>query len=114
MVGQREMVLYVLASRETLHELLQTQLGERVSADELTLMVDDIVGAAKLEWEELPEGINPDLGYNFEFLVCRETCWLGRALDAGEHFVVFRYRGEAGREPIQVGPQTAEPVAAGE
>ena len=100
--------MYILASRETMHDVIREHLGDRLAEVEQQAIVDDLAQGTALEWQEMPDGIHPDLGFNFDFLVCRDTCWLGRALDAGERFVVFRFRGDEAEQPVAVGVGTVD------
>lgn len=103
--------MYILTSRDTLEQILDRHLGGQLPEAAQRALADDLSTATTLAWQELPEGIHPEVGANLGFAVCRETCWLGRALDAGDRFMVFRARGEVDGEPLPVGPGTADVAA---
>jgi hypothetical protein len=73
--------------------VLRRALGDGVREDQIRAAAAAIKVAEEARWEALPPGINPDMGYNFDFLSCTETCWLGRqVLIEGATFRVFRLR----------------------
>jgi len=72
---------------------LRQSLGNFVPEERLTAAALALQGAIDARWEQLPPEINPELGFHFPFLVCTETCWLGRQiLVEGATFRVFRLR----------------------
>jgi hypothetical protein len=97
-----------LLSAEEAKEALRAALGESVADQQLDAAIAALHAAEAARWEVLPPDINPDMGYNFQFLSCSETCWLGRpVLIDGATFRVYRLREEPADE-------TAEPAEAAE
>ena len=82
----------LLATAEIKSELREA-LGARVTEAQLDAAVARLQAAELQKWEQLPPGIDPDMGYNFRFLSCSETCWLGReVLLEGSTFRVFKLK----------------------
>lgn len=73
--------------------ILRRALGDAVSGAQLSAAVASIHEAVAAKWEQLPPEIHADMGFNYQFLACTETCWLGRQiLIEGATFRVFRRR----------------------
>jgi len=73
--------------------ILHQTLGNLVPEARLTAAASALRVAVDARWEQLPPEINPDMGFNFPFLACTETCWLGRqVLIERATFRVFRLR----------------------
>ncbi len=73
--------------------LLRQTLGDLVPEERLKAAASTLQGAVDARWEQLPPEINPEVGFHFPFLVCTETCWLGRQIIMeGATFRVFRLR----------------------
>lgn len=82
-----------LLSDQEVKDALRLALGDAVGDDRLDAAVAAIRAAEAAKWEQLPPEINEDLGLNFPFAVCTETCWLGRQiLIEGALFRMFRLR----------------------
>lgn len=82
-----------LLSDAELIATLRAALGPAVGDAELGRAVASIRDSEAAKWEQLPPEIDPDMGYNYEFLSCSETCWLGRkVLLEGATFRVFRQK----------------------
>ena len=73
--------------------VLRRALGSAVGEDQVQAAAAAIKVAEGARWEALPPGIHPDMGFNYSFLSCTETCWLGRqVLIEGATFRLFRLR----------------------
>jgi hypothetical protein len=71
---------------------LRGALGDAVSAEQIEAAATAVKDAEAAHWEMMPQGIDPDMGFNF-FVVCRETCWLARQiLLFGSTFRIFKLR----------------------
>lgn len=82
-----------LLSDEEVKAALRSALGSAAGDDELTAALAAIRAAEAAKWEQLPPEINAEVGLNFPFAVCTETCWLGRQiLIEGATFRMFRLR----------------------
>jgi hypothetical protein len=85
-----------LLSDEQTAAVLRGALGGAVTEAQVQAAVAALREAAQRGWDQLPPEISPDMGYNFQFLSCTETCWLGRqVLIEGATFRVFRQRSAA-------------------
>ncbi|HEU5318328.1 MAG TPA: hypothetical protein VFX49_19610 [Chloroflexota bacterium] len=85
-----------LLSADETKAVLRGALGTAVGEAALDQAVAALEAAQARRWEALPPEIDPDMGYNFEFLSCSETCFLGRqVLLEGRTFRVFRLREDA-------------------
>ena len=85
-----------LLSAEETKSVLRTAFGAAIQEESLDAAIAALQAAQAEKWEQLPPGIDPDMGYNYHFLSCSETCWLGRQiLLEGATFRVFRLREEA-------------------
>jgi hypothetical protein len=82
----------LLATAQMKSELREA-LGGAVSEAQLDAAVARLQAAELRKWDQLPPGIDPDMGYKFRFLSCSETCWLGReVLLEGSTFRVFKLK----------------------
>ena len=82
-----------LLSDQEVTDALRAALGTTVGDAQLAAAVAALRAAEAATWEQLPPEINPDMGYNYRFLSCTETCWLGRqVLIEGATFRIFKQR----------------------
>jgi hypothetical protein len=73
--------------------ILRGALGDAIPEQRPAAAAAALDRAEAARWETLPPTVNPDVGFNCGFLVCAETCWLGRQiLIEGPHFRIFRQR----------------------
>ena len=85
----------LLATAE-IKSVLREALGGTLTEAQLDAAVARLRAAELEKWEQLPPGIDPDMGYNYRFLSCSETCWLGReVLLEGSTFRVFKLKAPA-------------------
>ncbi len=85
-----------LLTDEEVMGALRSALGDVMGDEQLGAAVTAIRSAEAAKWEQLPPEINAEVGLNFPFAVCTETCWLGRQiLIEGATFRMFRLRGQA-------------------
>ena len=84
-----------LLTDEEVAGVLRGVLGPAVPEAELLAAAAALRAAAAAKWELLPPGIHPDMGFNYDFLSCTETCWLGRQiLVEGATFRIFKQRSD--------------------
>ena len=82
-----------LLDAEAVTHVLQVTLGDFVSKERLRAAAEALQAAVDDQWEQLPPSIHPEVGFNFPFLVCINTCWLGRQILVQERtFRIFRLR----------------------
>ncbi|HET7767986.1 MAG TPA: hypothetical protein VFN74_04365 [Chloroflexota bacterium] len=82
-----------LLAADEVKSVLRDALGGAATEAQLDDAVARLQAAEVAKWEQLPPEIDPDMGYNFRFLSCSETCWLGRqVLLEGATFRVFKLR----------------------